>query len=127
MQNESGIRPIEYKVLIKPDPVEEKTSGGIIITDELREREQQAQVKGTLIAWGGKAFSHKDMWSDDERSSLFIGSRVFFNKFDGLVVFGADDEEYRLCNDKDIGAIIEKEGAFSTIQGRKPGLLGKTA
>jgi hypothetical protein len=31
MTNPSGIRPVDLRVLVKPDPVEEKTAGGIIL------------------------------------------------------------------------------------------------
>jgi len=126
MQNESGIRPVEYKVLIKPDPAfnEQKTAGGIIIPDDANERHQAAQVKGTLIAVGGKAFNDPTMWSDEEREDMAPGARIYFNKYQGIVLNGADGEEYRLCTDKDVGAIIEKEGALSVVKGRKPGGLG---
>ena len=121
MKNESGIVPVEFKVLIKPDTVEQKTAHGIIIPDETHDREGWSQVKGTLIATGGSAFTNPD-WHPAETKALQAGTRVYFAKYQGILMTGADGNEYRLCNDKDIGAVIETEAAaVSTLQGRTKG------
>lgn len=108
MQNESGLRPVEYKVVIRPDPVEEKI-GSVLLPDDTREKQGWAQVKGTLIAVGGKAFS--DPFTDEERKLFQPGARVYFSKYEGQVFYGPDGEEYRLCLDKNIGGIVENEAA----------------
>ena len=114
-QNKSGIRPVEYKILIKPDAVEEKTVGGIIKIERTHEMEQWAQVKGTLVAIGAKAFID---WPDEERAILVPGARVYYRKYEGIIIEGADDEEYRLCTDKDIGGVVENESAVQVVAGR---------
>jgi len=129
MENKSGVDPVEYRVLIKPDSV-----GGTIklangkelhIPDESQDREAAAQVKGTLISHGDNAFEHMSV---AERAKLRPGTRVYYAKYQGIVVKGADGEEYRMCNDKDISAIIYQEAAgASTLAGRKPGALGNVA
>jgi len=98
--NKSGILPVEFKILIEPEIVEEKTAGGIILAPKTKDMEQMAQVKGRLIAIGGNAFED---WKDKPK----IGDRVYFGKYAGYIVKGNDGKEYRLCNDKDICAIIE--------------------
>jgi len=97
--NESGIQPVEYKVLIKPEVVEEKTAGGLFLPEQTQDKEKMAQVKGVLVAVGGNAF-------EDWKSPPQIGDKVYFAKYAGYVVKGEDGEEYRLANDKDITAII---------------------
>ena len=114
-QNKSGIRPVEFKILILPDPVEETTAGGIIKPQRAHEMEQWAQVKGTLVALGGRAFSD---WSEADREVLKPGARVYYRKYEGIVIPGADDQEYRLCNDKDVGGLVENESAVPFVQGR---------
>ena len=47
--NDSKIQPREFKVLILPEAVEERTAGGIILAQTTKEKEQMAQVKGTLV------------------------------------------------------------------------------
>jgi|TARA_R100000656_G_scaffold19339_1_gene17627 co-chaperonin GroES (HSP10) len=105
-QNTSGLRAVEYRVLIKPDSTEEVTAGGIILTDDNAERNSWAQVKGTIASIGGSAFED---WDPVERGALQPGARVYYSKYEGVLIQGADGEEYRLCNDKMIGAIILNE------------------
>ena len=100
--NQSGIHPVEYKVLVLPDEVKEKTKGGIYLPETTREMEELAQVKATLVAKGGNAFED---WTDPPE----VGQRVFVAKYAGYRVRGADDRVYQIVNDKDIAAIITKE------------------
>jgi chaperonin GroES len=101
MENKAKIQPCEYKVLVKPFEVEEKTDGGIIMPDEYRKQQERAQVRGTLIAIGGNAFEN---WNDPVPE---IGQDVYFAKYAGIQVPGEeDDAEYRLLNDKDIAGIL---------------------
>jgi chaperonin GroES len=97
--NESGIQPVEYKVLIKPEVVEAKTAGGLYLPEQSQDKEKMAQVRGALVAIGGNAF-------EDWCGPPSIGDNVYFAKYAGYVVKGVDGEEYRLANDKDIAAII---------------------
>src|SRR4030042_5282940 len=101
VMNKSGILPCEFKVLIEPEIVEEKTAGGIILPQKTKEMEQMAQVRGILIAVGSNAFED---WNDKPQ----VGLKVYCGKYAGYIVRGNDGKEYRLCNDKDICAIIEE-------------------
>lgn len=100
MVNESGLRPVEFKVLILPDEVKEKTKGGIILPDMTKERQEMAQVKGTIVGVGADAFAD---WTE----KLVAGDRVYYGKYAGYTVTGNDGKEYRLVNDKDIVAVLE--------------------
>ncbi len=114
-ENKSGIVPVEFKVLIQPDSMEKKTEGGIIRPDILQDREGWAQVKGTLVARGSRAFED---FGRGENKALVPGVRVYFRKYEGILMEGADGSEYRLCNDKDIGAIVTDEAALPSVAGR---------
>lgn len=105
MINESGITPVEYKVLVLPDEIPEKTESGILYRPETaREKEQWAQVKGTCIAIGGNAFED---WQGNKPQA---GTRILFAKYAGIRdIQGADGRKYQAINDKDIIAIIDKE------------------
>ena len=91
------IRPVEYKVLIKPRKVEEKTEGGIFIPDSAKEKEEFAKAEGEIIAVGAIAFTDPP-WLDCPK----VGDFVIFDRYAGVEV-----EEYRLINDKEILAVIE--------------------
>lgn len=114
--NESGINPVEFKVVIKPDDAEELTGRAklIVVPDTVRDRQAVAKCEGTLIAIGGRAFQDPD-WGNPTPK---IGDRVYFAKYAGIR-FQKDNGEtdkhgrtvmthYVLCNDKDIAGIIEE-------------------
>lgn len=104
MINESGIQPVEYKVLVLPEAVESKTTGGLFLPETVKEKEEIAQVRGTLIAIGGSAFC------DWNGQIPHIGDCVYVAKYAGIYgVKGKDGKEYRLMNDKDIAAVFTEE------------------
>jgi len=104
--NETGIVPVEYKVLIKIDEIDDKSSGGILLPENTREREQMAHDRGTLIEASDMAFSD---WKGLKPEA---GDKVIFNKYAGTVIqFRREDRtmsRFRLCNDKDVCAVIKE-------------------
>ena len=103
MTNPSGVSPTEFKVLVRPDKVEEKTKGGILLPQEQRERDQAASTAGEIIAISPLAFTYAD-WPVTTAPPN-VGDRVAFARYAGMTVKGSDGEEYRLVNDKDIAGI----------------------
>lgn len=101
--NMSGIKPVDLKVLVLPDPVDEKTGGGLYLPQETQARERMAQTTATLVACGGGAF--KD-WHEPWPGP---GNRVIIDRYAGVRADGADGEEYQLINDADILAVLIKE------------------
>ena len=104
----TGIKPLEYRVLVKLDGVETVTRGGIFLPPAARESLQFSQEKGTLIAKGGLAFED---FPKEEQELLVPGTRIMFSKYAGVKVRGADGNEYQLGNDKDVTAILTEEVA----------------
>ena len=102
MQNTSGIHPKGHRVLILPDPVEEVTQSGIILSvGENRDRERLAQLKGTIVELGNTAgLDQPAPWAAE-------GDHVIFGKYSGLIYQGADEKEYRIINDLDVVAIVD--------------------
>lgn len=109
--NESAITPVEYKCLIRLDPVQEKTAGGILLPDDRKERDQMAATEATLLKVGGMAFHELSAngqfvpWMDPVPRP---GQRVLVNKYAGQAPKSGDTRStVRLCNDKDIIAVME--------------------
>lgn len=107
------IRPLEYRVLVQPDRIEEtdpalkrarESIPGFEMADQTSEREQMAQVHATVKAIGGNAFED---WNDERLPK--VGDRVLIAKYAGVVVPGTeeDDQPLRIVNDKDLCAIID--------------------
>lgn len=103
-KNNSGIKPVEYHILYTLDRVEEKI-GSIHVPDSVRDREERAGIKGTLIDVGPMAFEE---WPEDEYP--VPGDRIILSvRYAGGEVEGADGETYYLANDKDIAAVVTRE------------------
>lgn len=103
MQNNSGINPTGHYVLVLPDPVEEKTKGGIFLPNETIENEQRDTTKGTLVAVGPIG------WAEfgDGTPWAAPGARVSYGKYAGRDMKGADGKAYVLMNCEDILAVLD--------------------
>jgi chaperonin GroES len=102
MSNPSGHLPCWERCIVKPDPVEVKTAGGIIIPDTAQKAE--AEATGTLMAYGPMAFQDEN--GEYLPGSPEIGERVSFSRYAGTLIKGADGEDYRSMKDRDIQDIV---------------------
>lgn len=100
--NSSGVEPLEYKVLVKPDQVQTVSESGLILMTEIHaDREALAQTKGTIVAVGSLAF---DGWGTKPN----VGDRVYYAKFHGQMTKGDDGLFYTVMHDKDIIGLLSK-------------------
>jgi co-chaperonin GroES (HSP10) len=98
--NTSGIRPTGYRILVRPDPIEEKTASGlVVVTGEGARREQMRQTWGLLVAVGPAA------WAEHPEERVAPGTRIMFGAYSGLVHKGDDSLDYRIINDRDVCAV----------------------
>lgn len=107
--NPSGIKPVEFKVLVKPyemhetdEVIKSAKAAGIEIAESEYEREQMTQVIALVISVGGNAFED---WKGQVPSP---GGRIIMAKFAGLRTEGIDGRYYRIISDKDICAVLFK-------------------
>lgn len=97
-------KPLLYRVLVKPDPVEEVSEGGIVIQYESKKREDEAQIIGTVVEIG------QTCWSDIKGDPGIVpGDRVLFPQHAGARIT-VGDELHRILNDEDILGLVEEEG-----------------
>lgn len=106
--NNSGIKPLNYRVLVKPIAVEKVTSGGIILPDIAIETQEERIFKGVLVDMGANAFDRISV-------SPEVGDVVYFTQFEGTEHVGKDGETYRILNDDQVNAIITKDGEIKPI------------
>lgn len=103
--NTSGIKPLDLRVLVRPDEARRTTAGGIHLPDSVVEQDEHAADKGTLVAIGENA------WCEASGARGFLplepGARVLFAKYAGRTTTGADGVKYRIMNDEDIVARLE--------------------
>lgn len=101
MQNTSGIVPVDLRIVVKPDPVEEKI-GSILVPDQHKDRTKYAATKATLVAVGDNAFRE---WGESALRPK-PGDRVLFAQYTGAREKGLDGEDYVVMNDADLLAVI---------------------
>lgn len=99
------IKPCGHKLVVKPIEVEEKTKGGIILPETVKENEQRNVVKGIITEIGSqcwKEFSDGKPWAE-------VGDKIVFARHSGIILKDEEDEkEYRVINDEDVICIIER-------------------
>jgi chaperonin GroES len=98
-----SFRPLHDRVLVKRVKEEEKTKGGIIIPDTVKEKPQE----GKVVAVGAGARGE-----DGKITPLDVkaGDRVLFGKWSGSEVT-LDGEELIIMKESDILGIVEKTPA----------------
>lgn len=97
-----GLNPSEFNVLVLPEVVEEKTAGGIILPDAVKDGKDAAGQRGRLVAVSPVAFDYATF---PEGSKPEIGDIVHYAKFAGTKMEGYDGRSYRAIKDKDIIAV----------------------
>ena len=134
--NLSGIEPCGNRILVKPDEVQEKTEGGIVLPNQVTERHADAAGYGYVIAVGPDCYTHTVtttkrsingvMRHAEESVTGYSGAwakngdRVAFRPYVGLNSTGEDGKKYLLLNDEDILAIVTNNVTQTTIEARKP-------
>ncbi len=92
------IKPLGDRVVVKMQPAEETTKGGIILTNSAKEKPQIAEI--LAVGPGGVVDGCEvDMFVE-------VGDKVLLNKYAGNEV-KIDDEEYIIVRQSDILAIVE--------------------
>ena len=85
-----NIKPLADRVLILPQPAEEKTVGGIIIPDSLKEK----QYQGDVVAIGSKV------------EEISVGDKVLYNKHMGTEC-ESEGVKHLIMRQEDILAIVK--------------------
>jgi co-chaperonin GroES (HSP10) len=105
------IRVPGHRVLVKGDPVEEVTAGGIVIArpGHGQKLEQQATDRGTVVEVGPMCWKNYDFDKPDWKPWCKPGDRVIFARYAGkLIKHPETEEEFFLLNDEDIQVVMEE-------------------
>lgn len=107
--NTTGIKPMEYNVLVRLDRVEQRR-GSIYMPDSKTERDQTMQTRGQIVDASPLAFGY-DNWPQDAQIPK-SGDHIIIAKGAGVLIDDVDDGHiYRLVKDKDVAALIVKQVA----------------
>ena len=91
-------RPLHDRVVVKRIQAEEKSAGGIIIPDTVKEKPQQGQV--VAIGPGGRDETGKLVPMD-----VKVGDKVLFGKWSGTEV-KLDGDELLIMKESDIMGVL---------------------
>jgi chaperonin GroES len=92
-------RPLHDRIVVKRIEAEEKTAGGIIIPDTVKEKPSQGEV--VAVGPGGRDEAGKLIPID-----IRTGDRVLFGKWSGTEV-KIDGEDLLIMKESDIFGVIE--------------------
>jgi chaperonin GroES len=92
------IRPLGDRILVKRVKEEDKTKGGIIIPDTVKEKPQEAMV---VAVGNGKMTKAGKLLAPDVKA----GDRILFGKYSGSEV-KLDDEEHLILREDDILGVL---------------------
>lgn len=102
MSTETAVHPCGWRLLIRVPVIQEKSPGGIIIPDQVKDLERVMTMFGEVMELGPLAFTRGDMggfkW-------CCIGDLVLLNKYAGARIM-IDGVEHRLINDDEVQAVI---------------------
>ena len=93
-----------YNVLVALDVLEERTAGGILLPEKLRDRENGASEKGRLVAASPMAFKGGDWVGVDVPE---VGSAVLFQRYAGTEFEGEDKRKYRIIPDSELKGVLD--------------------
>jgi len=110
MQNESGLAPVEYNIVVRMDPVEEKTASGLYLPASKTDRDELSADEGTIVAVSPHAFSYAE-WPDNSVKPQ-VGDRILMAQFDGRI-WKRGGQTYRLIKDKSVIAVVEQSASLA--------------
>jgi chaperonin GroES len=94
----TAIKPLEDRILVRPDEGEETTASGIVIPDTAKEKPQE----GTVLAIGpGKRSDTGDLIPMDVKD----GDRVIYSKYGGTEI-KVGGEDLLILSARDVLAIL---------------------
>ena len=93
-----NVKPISDRIVVKPEPAEEKTASGIILPDTAQEKPQM----GTVLATGpGKVSDSGDL----VKMTLKNGDKVLYGKYSGTEIT-VDGDDVLIMRESDILATL---------------------
>ena len=96
-----NLKPLDDRVVVEPMEAEERTPGGIVLPDTVKEKPQRGKV---LAVGPGK------LLENGQRStmSVAVGDEVIFGKYAGTDI-EIDGREIKILRESDILAKVLKE------------------
>ncbi|MBQ9882204.1 MAG: co-chaperone GroES [Synergistes sp.] len=94
------LKPLGDRIVVKASKNEEKTKGGLVLPDTVKEK----PVEGEVVAVGaGRVLDN----GTRQPMEVKVGDKVIYSKYSGTEV-KVGDENYLVIGERDVLAIVEK-------------------
>ena len=103
-QTEKLPNPTGWRIIVLPFKMNDRTEGGVIITDSTLERQQVASQCGLVLAMGPDCYRDKERYPDGPWCKK--GDWVMFARYAGSRI-KIEGGEMRLLNDDEVLATID--------------------
>lgn len=101
-----AITPMGWKILIKRPKVKDKTSGGIILIDSVKEAESYMSITAEVVALGPVCYHDRDTGAPWESGAWCkVGDIIIVPKHTQFKM-EIEEEEYRFINDDEVIAVV---------------------
>jgi chaperonin GroES len=95
------LKPLDDRIVVKPNDAEEKTASGLVIPDTAKEKPQQGEVKA--VGPGRRSEQSGDVIPLD----IQVGDTVVYSKYGGTEIT-VDGEDLLILTSRDVLAILQK-------------------
>jgi len=96
-------RAVGWRIIVQVDEVEEKTKGGLIIPDTVKDQEQEREMFGRVVELGPMAYQDPKYGGDWCKP----GDLLLFSKYAGMPWI-ENNKVYRAINDEDVICRFER-------------------
>ncbi|MDR3332522.1 MAG: co-chaperone GroES [Synergistaceae bacterium] len=94
------LKPLGDRIVVKAAPHEEKTKGGLVLPDTVKEK----PIEGIVVAVGAGKIN-----DDGKRQPMDLkeGDNIIYSKYSGTEV-KLDGEDLLVLSERDVLAVVEK-------------------
>jgi len=94
------LKPLGDRIVVKAAPHEEKTKGGLVLPETVKEK----PVEGIVVAVGeGKVLENGSRQAMDVK----VDDRIIYSKYSGTEV-KLDGEDFLILSERDVLAVVTK-------------------
>ena len=97
-------KPTEWRMIVLPFKMKEKTKGGLVLAETTIERQQVASQVGLVLAMGPQCYKDKERYPEGPWCK--VNDWVMFARYAGSRI-KIDGGEMRLLNDDEVLATID--------------------
>ncbi|CAN5448368.1 MAG: co-chaperone GroES [Acidimicrobiia bacterium] len=96
-----NLKPLEDRIVVKPNEAEERTASGLVIPDTAKEKPQQGEV---LAVGNGK---RSEQTGEVIPVDVKVGDTVLYSKYGGTEIT-IDGDDLLVLSARDVLAIVDK-------------------